>query len=72
MWDNSNERETLQHYNTITSFVLYKNIIIYPHNKIFIFFINNLLPIILTTYDLGYIPTIYYLTYLINNSNNYY
>jgi hypothetical protein len=40
-----------KHFNNITSFVLYKNIVIYPHNKIFIvFMINYLLPILLTTY----------------------
>ncbi len=54
-----------KHYNTITSFVPYKNIIIYLHNKIFTIFINYLLPILFTTYYLGCIPTIYYLTYLI-------
>ncbi len=32
---NFNKKETLQHYNIITSFVPYKKIIIYPHNKIF-------------------------------------
>jgi hypothetical protein len=48
-------------YNTITSFVSYKNIILYSHNKIFIVFINYLLPILITTYYFGYIPTIYYL-----------
>ncbi len=53
-----------KHYNTITSFVPYKNIIIYPHNKIFSIFINYLLPILLTTYYLGYMLTIYYLTYI--------
>jgi hypothetical protein len=53
IWDNSTEKETLQHYNTImTSFVPYKNIIIYPHNKLFIIFTNYLLPILLTTYYL--------------------
>jgi hypothetical protein len=36
IWDNSNERETLQHYNIITSFIPYKNIIIHPHDKTFI------------------------------------
>jgi hypothetical protein len=34
-----------KHYNIIASFVSYKNIITYPHNKIFILFINYLLPI---------------------------
>jgi len=52
IWDNSHERETLQHYSTITSFVPYKNIIIYPHNKIFTIFINYLLSILHTTYYL--------------------
>jgi hypothetical protein len=52
---NFNERETLQHYNTITSFVPYKKIIIYLHNKIFIIFPNYLLPIILTTDYLSYL-----------------
>jgi hypothetical protein len=49
---NSNERETLWHYNIITSFFWYKNINIYPHNKIFIIFPNYLLSILLTTYYL--------------------
>jgi hypothetical protein len=49
---NFNERETLQHYNIITSFVPYKNIIIYQHNQIFTIFRNYLLPILLTTYYL--------------------
>jgi hypothetical protein len=62
--ENSNETKTLQHYNIITSFVTYKNNIIYPINKIFIVFIKYLLSILLTTYYLGYIPTIYYLTYI--------
>jgi hypothetical protein len=53
-----------KHYNTITSFVPYKNIIIYAHNKLFTIFINYLLPILLITYYLGYIPTIYNLTYI--------
>jgi hypothetical protein len=44
--------ETLQHYNIITSFVLYKNIIIYPYNKTFIIFPSYLLPILLTIYKL--------------------
>jgi hypothetical protein len=39
------------HYNIITSFVPYKNIIIYQHNKIFTIFLNYLLP---TTYKLIY------------------
>jgi hypothetical protein len=43
-----------KHYNIITSFVPYKNIIIYQHNKIFIFS--------LAIYYLPYLlPTIYYL-----------
>jgi hypothetical protein len=53
-----------KHYNTITFFVPYKNIIIYPHNKTFTIFINYLLPILLTTYYFGHIPIIYYLTYI--------
>jgi hypothetical protein len=56
---NSNERETLKHYNIITSFVSYKNIIIYQHNKIFTIFLNYLLLILLITYYLSYIFTIY-------------
>jgi hypothetical protein len=44
-----------KHYNTITSFVPYKNIIIYPHNKIFIIFQNYLLPILFIIYYL--LPT---------------
>jgi hypothetical protein len=48
----------------MTSFVPYKNIIIYPQNKIFTIFINYLLPILLITYYLAYIPTIYKLTYI--------
>jgi hypothetical protein len=64
-WDNFNDKDALQHYNTImTSFVPYKNIIIYPQNKIFTIFTNYLLPILLITYYLAYIPTIYKLTYI--------
>ncbi len=48
-WINFNERETLQHNNIITSFVRYKNIIIYIHNKIFTIFLNYILPPILLT-----------------------
>ncbi len=52
---NSNEKETLQHYNIITSFVPYKNIIIYSHNKILLFS--------LTIYYLSYsLPTTILLT----------
>ncbi len=54
-----------KHYNIITTFVPYKNIIIHPHNKIFTIFINYLLPILLATYCLSYILIIYYLTYLL-------
>ncbi len=46
---NFNERETLQHNNIIPSFVRYKNIIIYIHNKIFTIFLNYILPPILLT-----------------------
>jgi hypothetical protein len=44
-----------KHYNILTSFVPYKNIIIYPHNKFFtiftIYYLSYLLP---TTYKLNY------------------
>jgi len=58
IWDNSNERETLQHYNIITSFVAYKNIIIYPHNKyllfsLIVYYLSYLLHITLATYLLS-------------------
>jgi hypothetical protein len=43
-----------KHYNIITSFVPYKNIIIYQHNKTFIIFPKYLLPTLLTTYKLIY------------------
>jgi hypothetical protein len=44
-----------KHYNIITSFVPYKNIFIYQHNKIFTIFPNYLLPTLLTTYYLYYL-----------------
>jgi hypothetical protein len=53
MWDNSNERPTLQHYHTIKYLLL-------------ILTTYYLLLILLTTYYLGYMPIIYYLAYLIN------
>jgi len=34
---NSNEKETLQHYNIITFFVPYKNIIMYSNKKKLLF-----------------------------------
>jgi hypothetical protein len=44
-----------KHYNTIPSFIQYKNIIIYRHNKLFTIFIDYLLPILLTIYYVAYI-----------------
>jgi len=68
-----------KHYNTttlniITFFVLYKNVIMYPHNEIFTIFTNYLVPILLTTYYLD--PTYYKLFklhtyYLLPNLPNF-
>jgi hypothetical protein len=53
-----------KHYNTITSFVPYKSIITYPHNKIFTIFINYLLP---PTYPTYYILLWLHTYYLLPN-----
>jgi hypothetical protein len=46
-----------KHYNIVTSFVPYKNIIIYPHNKFYLF--------LLTIYYLSYLLHITLATYLL-------
>jgi hypothetical protein len=57
-----------KHYNIITSFVSYKNIIIYPPNKIFTIYLIYYLLILLRlhTYYLLFnlLNTYYYLSYL--------